>query len=1644
MFERPPSGGLSYLGVILAPYLDKTDADIYRWKEPKRDWQSRYSEEQGLMGGKRVPAGMVLIVFALCLGYAPAASAASCPNETFRTGSSAALPDCRAYELVSPPDSNGRLLEALNTFGLPGTSQLVPNELASPTRDSIAFLSYQSALPEPKGATGVADLYEAEREGQRWNTTRRLTLSGSETRIDVPGGFSPDHLYSLSRVIDVTSPLIVEKQSTIYLTHPDGSFEILGLGSLDSEPFAQGRYLGEGGEHIVFSTGDAFSQSIWCQGNPKCEVNQLEPNAPPTGTGAVYDRSADGPTQVVSLLPGDTTPAAGEQALWKGTSKDASATAFEIKGGLYVRLDNEETKEVAAGEPLFAGVSDDGRYVFYVVPASGEAGVIHRFDTETEADVEVNPGNEGTLVNISADGSHVYFISEAQIGGKGMAGQPNLYVWSGTSPEYITTVAASDLDHTSGEIPDLPALDNWTGWVMSRPKNNAEQGPGASSTRTSPDGSVLVFESKAQLTSYDNDGHTEIYRYADADDSLSCISCNPLAEPATKDARLQDLVRVPNSTIVHNLTADGSRVFFETTEAMVEADIDGVNDIYQWSEDEEGGGNSLALISSGQSIEMDPLDTGIEASYVPLPNILLSVTPDGKDVVFISQDVLAPGAPEGGAAQIYDARMNGGFPAPTEPIVCVEEDCKQPASQFPFFLPPTSESLQGSGNVKPKPRKPHCRRAKHKKHRHCKGKAKARRTRAHASVGIALAGGQQAVPSVTADSFSAQPKELPQGAKEGVPASIQAENPENSYDYGIEGLGAELSSTAAAMHPDFKSTIALNHFFNENGTLNEEGARTEEVAVSLPAGLVGNPNAIPKCTTGQLVAFSCPIASQVGIAKVRVTWISGNPADKGKLTEPLYNLRPPHPNKELARFGFVAAYPVFIDIKVRTASDYGVTATVQGPSGLVSLVIAETTLWGNPADPVHDKLRLTPKEANFCSTACEAPGGERSSGIEPEDRKAFMINPSACQEMEMGVAVKSYQLPGDVFTASTPFEPGPITGCEGLPFDPSFTATPTNPTAGAPTGLKTTLQIPQHEGEEEAATATMREAKVTLPEGMTIAAGAADGLAACSDEEVGYHEEVDANCPDASKLGVATITSPALPKPLQGTLYQRTPEEGRLFGLWLVTDDLGLHVKLPGEIEADKETGHLTAVFTDLPQVPVSQIEINVWGGDRAPLKNPDSCGTYETSYTFTPHSNDPAVSGSSQMTIDQGCNTGGFSPRLSAGATNPVAGAFSPFVFDITRQDGEQNLSALQITLPEGELAKLAGVPLCPDEAAAIGACPAASQIGRLNVAVGPGPAPLWLPQPGRDPTAVYLGGPYKSAPFSVITVVPAQAGPFDLGAVVVRSALDVDPVTAQAIVKTDPLPQFIEGVAAIYRRVHVVVDRPGFSLNPTDCSEMQVTSTLTSAKGAIANPASRFQVDGCKALGFKPKLSLRLKGGTKRGDYPALSATVKARPGDANIGRVSVALPHSAFLAQEHIQTICTRVRFAANTCPKGSVYGRAKAWTPLLDQPLEGPVYLRSSDNPLPDLVMALKGQIEVNLVGRIDSHNEGIRTTFDRVPDAPVTKFVLRMRGGKKSLLVNSTDLCKGRHRSTVRMRGQNGRRADSRPVLRSGGCKKKKP
>jgi hypothetical protein len=412
------------------------------------------------------------------------------------------------------------------------------------------------------------------------------------------------------------------------------------------------------------------------------------------------------------------------------------------------------------------------------------------------------------------------------------------------------------------------------------------------------------------------------------------------------------------------------------------------------------------------------------------------------------------------------------------------------------------------------------------------------------------------------------------------------------------------------------------------------------------------------------------------------------------------------------------------------------------------------------------------------------------------------------------------------------------------------------------------------------------------------------------------------------------------------------------------------------------------------------------------------------------------------------------FSLGFSAGSTDIVAGAHSGFTARFTRGDGNQELDRIELTTPEGLAAKLAGVPYCPESgiaqaqgrtASGDGAleqaspsCPSASKVGTTTIGAGAGSQPFFVKGD------VYLAGPYKGAPVSLAFVVPAVAGPFDLGVQVVRTALNVDPKTAQVTAVSDTIPKILRGVPLRIRDVRVDIDRPGFIVNPTDCAEQKVTGKVYGASGASTEVSNRFQIAECARLGFKPSLTLRLKGGTKRAKYQGLSAVVVPRPGDANIASTAVTMPRSAFLAQEHIRTVCTRVQFAADQCPAGSIYGQAKAWSPLLDEPLSGNVYLRSSSNKLPDLVADLRGPasqpIRVELSGRTDSFKRALRNTFDIVPDAPVTRFELELFGGKKGLIVNSQDLCRKKHFATVKMTGQNGRQHNFRPVVKNS-CKK---
>jgi len=871
----------------------------------------------------------------------------------------------------------------------------------------------------------------------------------------------------------------------------------------------------------------------------------------------------------------------------------------------------------------------------------------------------------------------------------------------------------------------------------------------------------------------------------------------------------------------------------------------------------------------------------------------------------------------------------------------------------------------------------------------------------------------------------------------------------------FDGIATDPSGTAlsqAGAHPDLTTQVLLT---TRESSPAEEGSgkvvplgSLKDSLVDLPAGLLANPQGVLDCTEDKLdTAFLlalCPTDSQVGMARLYSSNFSAGPDPANGRTygeAAIYNMVPGY--GEPAQLAFnVAGVLVRIRPHLDPSRNYAVVAEVSNASQSVPIDGAKISLWGVPGDSAHDAQRV--------DTVKLVQGAKSQIGRHP-----FISNPVSCSGPQtVRLRANSWQRPGVFESAgflshdsSTPPNPLGTTGCERLSFKPSLSVLPSSRQADSAAGLTVDLRFPQDESADGFATAQLRDARVTFPQGVAINPASADGLQACSDVQLSLGTDAPIACPDGATIGTVGATTPLLEQPLSGAVYLRSqnssdPESGEMFRIALVLENKarGILVKLPGKVRVNPASGRLVAEFANNPQLPVASVSVDLKAGARAPLALPSSCGVKTTTAHLTSWSGQVAdLSDSFAIPCPAGS---GFAPKMSAGATSPVAGRTSPFVLRLDRADGEGLLSGLSLELPRGLTAYLKGVPYCSESAIATAAatpgiaelaarsCPAASQVGTVSVGAGAG-SPFYV-NSGR----VYLAGPYKGAPLSLAVITPATAGPFDLGTVVVRAALHVDPETAQITAISDPLPTIVKGVPLRLRAVDLSIDRLDFTLNPTSCDPMSVDGTIASSTGQSAKASSRFQLANCERLAFKPKLALRLSGPTRRGAYPKLAATLTMPKGDANIARTVVALPHSEFLAQNHIRTICTRVQYAAKACPRGSIYGRARAFSPLLDKPLEGPVYLRSSSHELPDLVAALHGQIDIDLVGWIDSKNGGIRTTFATVPDAPVSKFVLSMKGGKKGLLENSRNLCGSSSRAEVLVDSHSGKSADQRPLLRA--------
>ncbi len=877
--------------------------------------------------------------------------------------------------------------------------------------------------------------------------------------------------------------------------------------------------------------------------------------------------------------------------------------------------------------------------------------------------------------------------------------------------------------------------------------------------------------------------------------------------------------------------------------------------------------------------------------------------------------------------------------------------------------------------------------------------------------------------------------------------------------------------------------------------------------LELPPGFVGDPNATPKCAYQQFIRQAelghgqCPNETAVGVSTSYVT--EAGSTEFTATSDAVYNLVPP--TGVAAEFGFIVANktPVFLDAGVRTGGDYGLTTSVSEVSQAVLLAASKVTIWGVPADPAHNYIRGGcvegilqgaqpyyggPYEPPFNQPDPEGPQGLAEGEDEMEGpvgtpesvdppvvstgdcptqapEVPLLTNPTSCGAPRTAtLSVDSWEEPGDFSGSRTRHASLPeLSGCEKLDFSPTITVTPDGSGGGTPTGLNVEEQVPQESTENPVglAEADVRNTMVALPEGVQISPGAADGLQACSPLQIGLHTAEHPSCPAASKVATVEVDTPLLPEPLTGAAYLATQDEnpfGSLIALYLVAEDpvAGVLVKLAGQVTLNPVTGQIVTTFENTPQLPYSHVKLDFFGTARAPLSTPALCGTYTTETSYEPWSGTPAVKPSSHFQITSGPNgtpcssPRPFQPGFEAGTTNIQAGAYSTLTMTMTRPDADQTLGKLNVVFPPGISAGLQGVKLCEEPQAASGECPAESQIGQVIASAGLGGDPYSV-EDGK----AYITGPYKGAPFGVDVVVPAVAGPFNLGTEVVRSKVDVDPTTAQLTVVSDPFPTILDGIPLQLQHVNVTVNRPGFVFNPTSCEPMKLTGQLESSEGATASVASPFQVTNCAALSFKPAFTVSTSAKTSRTEGASLHVNLTLpstqRGTAANVAKVKVSLPKQLPSPLKTLQKACTEKVFAENpaNCPKASNVGEANVSTPVLEGGLTGPAYFVSHGGAkYPELIIVLTGEdgVTVQVHGETFISKAGITTaTFATVPDVPFSTFELNLPEREYPALTANGNLCQaqsaGKLLMPTEMVGQNGLAIDQSTKISVTGCPK---
>jgi hypothetical protein len=911
-----------------------------------------------------------------------------------------------------------------------------------------------------------------------------------------------------------------------------------------------------------------------------------------------------------------------------------------------------------------------------------------------------------------------------------------------------------------------------------------------------------------------------------------------------------------------------------------------------------------------------------------------------------------------------------------------------------------------------------------------------------------------------------------------------------------------LVDSQAGSHPfQNTSTVTFNNEGLDSGGQPAAVGLLRGVIAELPAGFIGNPTPFAQCSDKQfatqpegelaVIVNECPAASALGVANVKFKAPNFRYLTS---TVPIFNVTP-RPG-EPARFGFKAAgvVSVFLDASIRTGGDYGVSIASENIAEEASVLSVRLTFWGVPGDPRHDPSRGWECMYQFgtCATSTET------------NPPPFLVMPSSCEQPFVStLKADAWAAEGKPAAHAVPVSyelPEKVDGCVHLPFEPEIRVSPDVHSTSTSTGLNVDVHVPQDSvlNSESLAESNVKDITVALPKGVAVNPSGGDGLQACNEGLAGFTgfspggspvatftpalpdplQQGVNFCPDASKIGTVRIATPLLPKgqDLTGAVYLASQNQnpfGSLVAMYLIAKDpvSGAVVKLPGEVRLS-ETGQIVTTFKNNPQLAFEDAELHFFGGERAPLTTPAHCGSYTTNAIFAPWSGNEPVNANSTFDITSGPHGGPcpspslpFDPSLTGGTTNINAGSFTPLTTTIGREDGQQNMQAVQLHMPPGVSGLLTGVALCPETQANEGTCGPDSQIGETTVSAGVGSDPVSV-KGGR----VYLTGPYQGAPFGLSIVNPVKAGPFDLehdtsnpnqnpacDCVVVRAKIQVDPHTAALTVTTDPsgahaIPHLIDGIPVQIQKVNVLINRPGFTFNPTNCNPSAITGTISSDEGSSSPVSVPFQATNCAILAFAPKFSVSTSAHTSKANGASLTVKL-SQPGapfgtQANPARVKVELPKQLPSRLTTLQKACTAAQFDTNPagCPAASVIGHATVHTPLLPVPLEGPAYFVSNGGEaFPNLIMVLQGYgVTVQLVGDTFISKQGITSsTFKTVPDVPFNTFELTLPQGPHSALTANTSLCASKLVMPTEFLAQNGALIRKNTPITTTGCPKKK-